>query len=91
MRGLWDKFGMREVVEEKCETLYVGLGHHHKAMACVSHEGRYASYGRWKATSALAKGEYRLSSSGGIPRARARARRRKTFSTVSVAAITACD
>ena len=32
---LWDKFGMKEVVKEKCDTLYVG--HHHKAMACVCH------------------------------------------------------
>ena len=43
---------------------------------CLSHAERYASYGSWKATSALAKGKYRLSSSGGIPRARrARAER----------------
>ena len=34
---LWDKFGMKEVVAEKCDTLYVGVGHHHKAMACVCH------------------------------------------------------
>ena len=34
---LWDKFGMKEVVKEKCDTLYVGVGHHHKAMACVCH------------------------------------------------------
>ena len=34
---LWDKFGMKEVVTEKCDTLYVGVGHHHKAMACVCH------------------------------------------------------
>ena len=27
----------REVVKEKCDTLYVGVGHHHKAMACVCH------------------------------------------------------
>ena len=32
---LWDKFGLKEVVKEKCDTLYVGVGHHHKAMACV--------------------------------------------------------
>ena len=38
----------------------------------LSHAGRYASYGSWKATSALAKGKYRLSSNGGIPPARAR-------------------
>ena len=39
-------------------------------MACVCHtQGRHASYGSWKATSALAKGKYRLGSSGGIPRA----------------------
>ena len=49
----------------------------------LSHAGRYASYGSWKATSALAKGKYRLRSSGGIPRARAR---RKAFSIVSIAA-----
>ena len=54
---LWDKFGMKEVVKEKC------VGHH---------AGRYASYGSWKATSSLAKGKYRLRLSGGIPRARAR-------------------
>ena len=47
----------------------------------LSHAGRYASYGSWRATSALAKGKYRLSSSGGIPHAR-----RKTFSIVSVGA-----
>ena len=34
---LWDKFGMKEVVKEKCDTLSVGVGHHHKAMACVCH------------------------------------------------------
>ena len=34
---LWDKFGVKEVVKEKCDTLYVGVGHHHKAMACVCH------------------------------------------------------
>ena len=34
---LWDKFGMKEVVKEKCDMLYVGVGHHHKAMACVCH------------------------------------------------------
>ena len=38
---------------------------------CLSHAGRYASQGSWKATSTLAKGKHRLSSSGGIPRARA--------------------
>ena len=32
---LWDKFGMKEVVKEKGDTLYVGVGHHHKAMACI--------------------------------------------------------
>ena len=37
-------------------------------MSCLSHARRYASYGSWKATSALAKRKYRLSSSGGIPR-----------------------
>ena len=82
--GVWDKFGMKEVV--KCDTLYVGVGHHHsqgKGM-CLSHAGRHAYYGSWKATSALAKGKYRLSSSGGIPRARSA--RRKTFSIVSIAA-----
>ena len=26
---LWDKFGMKEVAKEKCDTLYVGVGHHH--------------------------------------------------------------
>ena len=26
---LWDKFGMKEVVKEKCDMLYVGVGHHH--------------------------------------------------------------
>ena len=31
---LWDKFGMKEVVKEKCDTLCVGVGHHHKATAC---------------------------------------------------------
>ena len=31
----------------------------------LSHAGRYASYGSWKATSAIGKGKYRLSSSGG--------------------------
>ena len=37
-RRLWDKFGMKEVVaKEKCNTLYVGVGHHHKAMACACH------------------------------------------------------
>ena len=37
---LWDKFGMKEVVKEKCDTLYVGVGHHHKAMAfCHMQEG----------------------------------------------------
>ena len=41
---------------------------------CLSHAGRYASYGSWKATSTLAKGKHRLSSSGGIPRTRARGR-----------------
>ena len=35
---LWDKFSMqKEVVKEKCDTLYVGVSHHHKAMACVCH------------------------------------------------------
>ena len=29
---------------------------------CLSHAGRHASYGSWKATSALAKRKYRLSS-----------------------------
>ena len=33
----WDKFGMKEVAKEKCDTLYVSVGHHHKAMACVCH------------------------------------------------------
>ena len=68
---LWDECGMKEVVKEKCGTLYVGVGHHHsqgKGM-CLSHAGRHVSYGSWKATSASAKGKYRLSSSGGIPRA----------------------
>ena len=64
---LWDKFGMKEVVKETCDTLYVGVGHHHSRGngMCLSHAGRHASYGSWKATSALAKGKYRLSSSGG--------------------------
>ena len=71
---LWDKFGMKEVVKEKCDSLYVGVGHHHKATACVCHaqEGTH------------------LSSSGGIRRACARAprarARRKTFSIVSITA-----
>ena len=31
-------FLMKEiVVKEKCDTLYVRVGHHHKAMACVCH------------------------------------------------------
>ena len=34
---LRDKFGMKEVVKEKCDTLNVGVGHHHKAMVCVCH------------------------------------------------------
>ena len=34
---LWDKFGMKEVVEEKWDTLYVGVGHQNKAMVCVCH------------------------------------------------------
>ena len=34
---LSDKFGMKEVVKEKCDTLYGCVGHHHKAMACVCH------------------------------------------------------
>ena len=67
---LWDKFGMKEVVKEKCDTLYVGVGHQGNGM-CLSRAGRYASYRSWKAKSALAKGRYHLSSSGGIPRARA--------------------
>ena len=54
----WDKFGMKEVVKEKCHTLYVGVGHHHKISQgngmCLSHAGMYASYGSWKATSVLA-------------------------------------
>ena len=65
---LWDKFGMKDVVCW-CRSSSQGNG------MCLSHAGRYASYGSWKATSALAKGKYRLSSSGGIPRARARAAR----------------
>ena len=36
-RRLWDQFGMKEVVKEKYDTLYVGVGHHHKAMACACH------------------------------------------------------
>ena len=28
-RRLRDKFGMKEVVKEKCDTLYVGVGRHH--------------------------------------------------------------
>ena len=28
---LWHKFGMKD------DTLYVRVGHHHKAMACVCH------------------------------------------------------
>ena len=34
---LWDKFGVKEVVKEKCDTLYVGVDRHHKAMASVCH------------------------------------------------------
>ena len=26
-RRLWDEFGMKEIVKEKCATLYVGVGH----------------------------------------------------------------
>ena len=79
---LWDKIGMKDLVKEKCDTLYVGVGHHHSQGngMCLSHAGRHASYGSWKATSAFAKGKYRLGSGGGIPRAR-----RKTFSIVRVA------
>ena len=28
---------MKEVVKEKYDMLYVGVGHYHKAMACVYH------------------------------------------------------
>ena len=54
---LWDKFAMKEVVKEKCDTLCVGVGHHHSQGngMCLSHAGRHASYGSWKAASALAK------------------------------------
>ena len=45
--GRWDKFGNyarnQEVVKEKCHTLYVGVGHHHKISQgngmCLSHAG----------------------------------------------------
>ena len=70
---LWDKFGMKEVYSER-EVRYVVCWCRSSSQGngmCLSHAGRYASYGSWKATSALAKGKYRLSSSGGIPRARA--------------------
>ena len=33
---LWHKFGMKEVMKEKCDT-YVGVGQHHKAMEFVCH------------------------------------------------------
>ena len=47
---LWDKFGMQEVVKRKCDTLYVGVGHHHQSngMCFLSHSGRYASCGSGK-------------------------------------------
>ena len=67
---LWDKFGVKDETEMRyvvcwCRSASQGNG------MCLSHAGRYPSYGSWKATSAVAKGKYRLSSSGGIPRARA--------------------
>ena len=30
-------YGMKEIMKKKCDTLCVGVGHHHKAMACVCH------------------------------------------------------
>ena len=46
---LRDKFGMKEVVKEKCDTLNVGVGISQGNGMCLSHAGRYASYGSWKA------------------------------------------
>ena len=69
---LWDKFGMK-VVKEKRDTLYVGVGHRDKAMACVCH----TSYGSWKATSPLPSVFEWWNTT---------CARRKTFSIVSVAA-----
>ena len=35
---LWDKFGMKGVAKEKCDTLYVGISHHHsQGNGCVCH------------------------------------------------------
>ena len=47
-RRLWDQFGMKEVVKEKYDTLYVGVGHHHKAMACACQTTCRKVCGLWK-------------------------------------------
>ena len=47
---LWDKLGMKEVMKEKRDTLYVGVGHHHTAMACAchTHEGVHLMEVGWR-------------------------------------------
>ena len=86
---LWDEFGMKEVVKEKRDTLYIGVGHHHKAVACVCHaqEGmRLIEVGRRhqrQRRQIPSKFEWWDTTCARAPRPR-----RKTFSIVSVAART---
>ena len=67
-------------MKEKCDTLYVGVGHHHKAMAFFVTRRKVCVLWKLEGDISVSEGEMPCefqwdTSSGGIQGARARARR----------------